>query len=177
VGNLCRWSMPSGAAFTRMHSAQIGRRDCVTAPASWPSSRLALQLLARSHAHTPAVGTDPRRGRSGGRSPHARAWRCIDARSRQRSIWSGTYAVRCPHHTTALSHRPDRRWPLIASHRRQNRSMHAAAAMLPQHYGHWPAASPCGTVSGLALPFATLASTSPISHSIACLFSFAPRQR
>jgi len=137
VGNLCRWSMPSGAAFTRMHSAQIGRRYCVTAPASWPSSRRALQLLLHAATHTSRPWA--RTSVVVGRSPRARAPGDASMRGRVSAAY-GAYAVRCPHHTTALSHRPDRRWPLIASHRRQNKSMQAAA-MLPQSTALWPLAN------------------------------------
>ena len=157
VGNLCRWSMPSGAAFTRMHSAQSGRRYCVTAPASWPSSRRALQLLLHAATHTSRPWA--RTSVVVGRSPRARAPGDASMRGRVSAAY-GAYAVRCPYHTTALSHRPDRRWPLIASHRRQNK-IHAGCSYASTVHSTMatsqrPAASPCGTVSELASPFATL---------------------
>jgi hypothetical protein len=97
---------------------KTGRRDCVTAPASsWPSSRRdgGRSCLHAATRTPPAAGTAPRRGLA----MHMHG--CAVASARHIGAY---YAVRCPHHTTAPSHRAKRRWPtLIALRPRKNRSM------------------------------------------------------
>lgn len=59
MGNFCRWSMLSGAAFTRMQNwtPRLRYGSCLVV-AVVPSRRRS-QLLARSHAHTPGRGHGP----------------------------------------------------------------------------------------------------------------------
>jgi hypothetical protein len=121
-------------------------------------------LHAASHAHTPAVGTDPRRAVTG--APGAASMRG------RVSAACGAYDVRSPAHDGLVASSA-----LLAV---GGRSLRASswvdpcnAAMLPQHYDQWPAAPPCGTdgLSAVSLHCRLLPSfhTPPISHSVACL--------
>ena len=100
-------------------------RRCIHADAKLDAA-IALRLLPRRGRRPVATEvavacTQPRAHPRPRARPRVVAWRCICMGARHIGAY---YAVRCPHHTTAPSHRAKRRWPtLIASRPRKNRSM------------------------------------------------------